>query len=190
MNNTLIKTDFDCKSAFITDERKRQIRAVVDNGKIYYCATDIATCFGYLAPHKIVARYPNKNKIKLQVPWVSNKRRGYTASYCLDKEQVARFVERIGVGEDEICRWIFEDVIPRAEATLSLQQKQVEVLSDDANKHLGNDCSGGNEESKENVLPFPVAMNNYQASTLALIERLDQIILDAALLKQELNKAF
>lgn len=67
---------------------------------------------------------------------------------------------------DDFWQWMFGEVIPKAEATLHNQQE----------KGLGGEAF----PSRFDAIPF---------QTNLLIERLDQIITDAVLLKYEMRKS-
>lgn len=180
MNNTIIKMDYDGKTAFISEESKskRQVRAVVHLGQIYYCANDIAACAGYLAPHKVAVRFPAKYKIKLPVPWISKKRRGTTEAFCLRKEHLEKFLERISA-DDNLHDWLFDNVIPKAEENLITYEDGVESQSLQTDGMVAAYDDEVIELSKPEI-----------AQVTLLIKSLDQIITDAVLLKNELSKSF
>lgn len=178
MNDTIIKTDYDGKTAFISGESKRQVRAVVHLGQIYYCANDIAVCGGYLAPHKVAARFPAEYKMKLPIPWVSKKRRGSTEAFCLSKEHIPKFLERMNA-DDGLRDWLFNDAIPKAEASLcTFEDKNVGQVATEDNESV---CY------EEDVVGFDKTKT---VQIAVLIKSLDQIITDAVLLKNELSKPF
>lgn len=164
MNEIAMKTEMDGKCVVISDERKRKIRAIIENGKVFYCGIDIASCMGYAAPSKAVER-AQIEKLRLPVPWTSNRRKGVTDTWCFDRENVVKFVERMEVGDD-FRQWMFGEVIPKAEAALHNQQ----------------------EEELESV-GVPDRLEAIPSQANLLIERLDQIITDAVLLKYELHKS-
>lgn len=160
MNSTVTRTEMDGKCVIISDERKRQVRAIIDAGKVYYCGNDIAACMGYSAPYKAITRAPLE-KVMLPVPWTSKRRKGVARSICFDKEQVEKFVGRMETGDD-FREWLFGEVIPQAEAALHIEEAQ---------------------EHEDVIVPVAAPQ------TASLIEALDQIIMDAALLKRELRRS-
>ncbi len=180
MSNTIIRMDYDGRTAFISEESKskRQVRAVVHLGQIYYCANDIAACAGYLAPHKVAVRFPAEYKIKLPVPWVSKKRRGTTEAFCLSKEHLDKFLERISA-DDSLRDWLLHDVMQKAEANLRISEE--EKVGQPFQTDMTVAACGDNvdEPSKAEI-----------AQVSLLIKSLDQIITDAVLLKNELSKSF
>jgi len=183
MNNTVIKTDYDGRTAFISEEskNKRQVRAVVHLGQIYYCANDIAACGGYLAPHKVAKRFPPEYKTKLPVPWVSKKRRGTTEAFCLSKEHLPKFLERINADEG-LRDWLFNSVMPKAEANLrTYEDEDVDV---DIGPQFNTNAIACREESAG------AFDKNKESQVDLLIKSLDRIITDAVLLKNELSKSF
>lgn len=84
--NSTTRTEMDGKCVIISDERKRQVRAIIDAGKVYYCGSDIAACMGYSAPYKAITRAPVE-KVMLPVPWTSQRRKGVTKSICLTRNR-------------------------------------------------------------------------------------------------------
>lgn len=154
------------------DGTRREVRVVYEpNGKPLFCATDLAACMGYGAPTKAVMRTEIEPKYRRFVPWVSTKKRGRSEAICYDVGGVNQFL-RHGVPSEECERWIREELIPEAE---------------DIGARRGYAYEEPDKEpaTEEPGLPRrPQRMN-----PAAVLERLDSIILEAVMLKQEITRS-
>ena len=145
-----------------SDERRREVRVVYEpDGRPLYCASDIAACMGYAAPYKLVARAGICPQYRRFVPWVSKTRRGHSEAICLDADGVREFVDRLALS-DEVQEWVNEKVIPEAEAIGAQRGYEYESPEDE---------------------PLP-----RDGPPRGILERLDNIILEAAMLKREIMK--
>lgn len=167
-DQTVVKTASDNCMVFIDDSR-REVRVVYEpDGKPLFCATDLATCMGYGAPAKAVSRVETIKKYRRFVPWVSVHKRGRSEAICYDRGGVIQFL-RHGVPSEEVEQWVLDELIPRAE-TIGAQR--------------GYSYEEPEEEFFEDE-QFPASVPK---SVSSILDRLDSIILEAVMLKQELSR--
>ncbi len=148
------------------DDSKREIRVVYEpDGTPLFCATDLAACMGYSAPTKAVTRMDEITKYRRFVPWVSAKKRGKSEAVCIDSRGVEQFL-RHGVPSDELERWVLEELIPKAEAV---------------GGRMGYDYQDPEPEPRWEA-------STPQRQDGSILDRLDAIILEAVMLKQEIMR--
>ena len=148
-----------------TDDRRREVRVIYEpDGEPLYCASDIAICMGYAAPYKLVSRADVGPKYRRFIPWVSKTRRGRSETICLNRDGVEDLIDRLAL-EDDVGDWMRDEVFPQAEAI-------------------------GRQRGYEYEKPEPeaVEVTGVTGRALGLAERLDNIILEAIMLKQEIQK--
>ncbi len=98
------------------NEEFEEVRTVEENGKIYFCGTDIAKNLGYDQPHKAVSRHCKKDGGTFR-----------TVIDSLGRKQSARFISegnvyRLIIGSklpssQKFESWIFDIVIPTIRKT-------------------------------------------------------------------------
>lgn len=167
---TMVKTASQTCMVF-TDAARREVRVVYEpDGKPLFCGTDLAACMGYGAPGKAVMRTEIEPKYRRFVPWVSAHRRGRSEAICFDANGVEQLL-RHGVPSDECENWIRNELIPKAEA-------------------IGAQRGYAYQEPEEDpVVGAPLAPSAPSRLAAGVLERLDSIILEAVLLKQEILRS-
>lgn len=135
-----------------------EIRVVYESdGAPRYCASDIALCIGYPTPNRVIERFGEAVKHKLFVPWVSETRRGRSMATCLTTEGAITFTKRFAKS-DTFINWFCQEVVPQAE-------------------EVGREIGYHYEE------PTP---ERGSATGLGIAERLDELIHQMSLIRQEL----
>ena len=129
-----------------------------------YCAIDIASLMGYVAPSKVVTRSPLE-KHKAVVPWVSEKKVGMTKTWCFTKENAIKFM-RTGRPCNELVTWFTSEVVPIAEKSRHTEAKK--------------------ETSQLPTIEAKEAPRGTQENIQKLMDKLDRIIFDAVMVKAEL----
>lgn len=174
-----------------TDKRKREVRVTFDpDGTAYYCGYDLAAMSGYSAPTKVVqcsntGLYPAESVMR-NIEYIDSKKRGVRRFRCFDEENALKFLERKPAPQ-EVKDWFTSEVIP-----------QVRQISLEIAAKLGREAppeEGTHQEQQDltaalegiGIKTFlPAAAG--PSSGADIMARLDAIILEAVLLKQEIRK--
>lgn len=173
-----------------TDKRKREVRVTFDpDGTAFYCGYDLAAMSGYSAPTKVVqcsntGLYPVESVLR-NMEYIDSKKRGVRRFRCFDEQNALKFLERKPAPQ-EVKDWFTSEVIP-----------QVRQISLEIAAKLGREAGAPAEEQRERReealedigirtfhQPEPVA----GSTNSDVLARPDAIILQAVLLKQEIQK--
>ena len=172
---------------FTTPERQ-ELRVVFDpDGTPFFCGPDLAAIAGYEQPRKAVTGgNQGVNRIESvlrKVPWDNGMRRGRCDFTCFSAENAVKLLCRRPAPYAAI-RWLEDEVIPKTQ----------EMGEEVARTYPAWNKKPAQQEPTElpqSLKPEPEAFKRepMQAGGGALIERLDNIILECVLLKKELSKA-
>lgn len=174
-----------------TDKRKREVRVTFDpDGTAYYCGYDLAAMSGYSAPTKVVqcsntGLYPAESVMR-NIEYIDSKKRGVRRFRCFDEENALKFLERKPAPQ-EVKDWFTSEVIP-----------QVRKISLEIAAKLGREASP-EEDTHQEQQDLTAALEGIGIKTFRpaaavpssgtdIMARLDAIILEAVLLKQEIQK--
>lgn len=171
------------------DKRKREVRVTFDpDGTAYYCGYDLASMSGYAAPTKVVqcsntGLYPVESVLR-NMEYIDSRKRGVRRFRCFDEENALKFLDR-KPAPPEVREWFTAEVIP-----------QVRRISLEIAAELGREAVCPPEERERHepavgeigikALCPPDTVNG--GFTASILSRLDAIILEAVLLKQEIQK--
>lgn len=148
-----------------------------------FCGDDLAVISGYDNPRSVLQknRLRGIECVKRKVPWVNSEKRGIVEMYCFTAENARKFVHK-KPKQTEAVLWFLNTFIPEAEEIGRRKAKEKareqEVRTEEAEPQPRIESR---PEGVEDVRP-PAS------STSSIVERLDAIILECALLKQELRK--
>lgn len=172
---------------FTTPERQ-ELRVVFDpDGTPFFCGPDLAAIAGYEQPRKAVTGgNQGVNRIESvlrKVPWDNGIRRGRCDFTCFSAENAVKLLCRRPAPYAAI-RWLEDEVIPK---TQEMGEKVARTYPAWNKKPAQKELT----EPPQSLKPEPEAFKRepLQAGGGALIERLDNIILECVLLKKELSKA-
>lgn len=165
---------------FATKERK-ELRCVFDpDGTPFFCGPDLATIAGYETPRKAVtsgnAGVNRIDTVLRKVPWDNGMKRGRCAVTCFSAENAVKFLCRRPAPYAAI-RWFEDEVIPKAQ----------EMGEEVARSFM--EWPESHEKAPEPRMIETTAREpkrQQKAISVSIMERLDAIILECALLKQEL----
>lgn len=185
------------------DKNRRSVRVMFEpDGTPLFSCNDIAEAMGYTAARKASSRQGTEKKIETVVrclPWTSVKtnRRGISKSKMVDAENAVRFMQRKPFLTED-CKWILDVVIP--EAVQMGHEKAAEVLKQqkaakNASRKNNNQPTLEEQQIKaleeRNPEPMPKITVEGVVPVSAMdeiVKRLDNIILECALLKRELSQ--
>lgn len=161
------------------DDRKKEIRTVFDpDGTPYFCGLDIARLAGYEAPGRAIAGgNSGRNRIptvKRRMEWMNSKKHGCCDYICFSAENALEFLRR-KPAPPEATAWFMREVM----------QKAKEMGNEIAAKNLKAKQTYG-EADQEMAPERPAAVSELQIS---FADRLDAIILECVMLKQELKRS-
>lgn len=172
---------------FTTPERQ-ELRVVFDpDGTPFFCGPDLAAIAGYEQPRKAVTGgNQGVNRIESvlrKVPWDNGIRRGRCDFTCFSAENAVKLLCRRPAPYAAI-RWLEDEVIPK---TQEMGEEVARAYPAWNKKPAQKELT----EPPHSLKPEPEAFKRepLQAGGGALIERLDNIILECVLLKKELSKA-
>lgn len=159
------------------DEKKKEVRAVFEpDGTPLFCGVDIAKLAGYAAPNKAISGGNNgRNSIpsvKRKLAWNNGEKRGSCDFICFTAENAVQFLKRKPASQ-EVIRWFTRTVIPEAKA----------IGNEYAADGIRND-----QKSKEKVLQQPKIEKRTSSESGTIADRLDAIILECIMLKQEIRQ--
>ncbi len=172
------------------DRRKREVRVTFDpDGTAYYCGYDLASMSGYSAPTKVVqcsntGLYPVESVLR-NMEYIDSRKRGVRRFRCFTEENALRFLERKPAPQ-EVRDWFTAEVVPQ------VRQISLEIAAE-----RSREAAAPPEEPERRELP---QVGEIGIKTLCpadpagggmnsgILERLDAIILEAVLLKQEIQK--
>ena len=167
---------------------RQELRVVFDpDGTPFFCGPDLAAIAGYEQPRKAVTGgNQGVNRIESvlrKVPWDNGMRRGRCDFTCFSAENAVKLLCRRPAPYAAI-RWLEDEVIPKTQ----------EMGEEVARTYPAWNKKPAQQEPTElpqSLKPEPEAFKRepMQAGGGALIERLDNIILECVLLKKELSKA-
>lgn len=147
-----------------SDEQHGEIRVMIEpNGVRLYVAVDIASCMGYAAPGKAIARSGIQGCIRM-VPWVFKKRQGTTNTRCFTEEEARRFIDRGQELPGGFREWFFRGIVTEAKR---LKEELPEVVVE-------------LEEYK--------AFDSRPECISGMLKRIDDIVLEMIVLKKELTE--
>ena len=166
-----------------TDKRKREVRVTFDpDGTAFYCGYDLAAMSGYSAPSKVVqcagtGLYAAESVYR-NMEYIDSKKRGVRRFRCFDEQNALKFLERKPAPQ----------VIP-----------QVRQISLEIAAQLGREAGPPDEEAQQDHREMSARMEEIGIKTFRpaelvssaspdVLARLDAIILEAVLLKQEIQK--
>ncbi len=85
-----------------------QVRTIEEEGKIYFCGSDIAKSLGYIEPHKAISRHC-KGGMKRTIPTTSGKQE----MMVITEGDIYRLVVKSQMPYAERFEsWIFDDIVP------------------------------------------------------------------------------
>ena len=175
-----------------TDKRKREVRVTFDpDGTAFYCGYDLAAMSGYSAPSKVVqcagtGLYAAESVYR-NMEYIDSKKRGVRRFRCFDEQNALKFLERKPAPQ-EVRDWFSSEVIP-----------QVRQISLEIAAQLGREAGPPEEEAQQDHREMSARMEEIGIKTFRpaglvssaspdVLARLDAIILEAVLLKQEIQK--
>lgn len=161
---------------FATKDRQ-ELRVVFDpDGVAFFCGTDLAVIAGYDSPKKAVTGgNQGVNRIDTvlrKVPWDNGMKRGRCEHTCFTAENAVKFLCRRPAPYTAI-RWFEDEVIPKVEDMSEEVARGYVSWPERPQKEPEN---VGRKETPEIKTPL----------SRSIMDRLDAIILECALLKREL----
>jgi|GEM_PF-698926 len=167
-----------------TDDRFGEIRVMVEpEGENIYVGIDIASCMGYAAPGKAIARSGINSKIRM-VPWVFKKKQGMANTHCFSEEEARRFIDRGQELPEGFRDWFFQEVVPQAR---NLKVENV-AQEDEAKPDKGMEADGDMIEW-ESFRAFTGELADTEPSEVNMKEvlrKFDEIVLEMLMLKKDL----
>lgn len=160
------------------DKRKREVRVTFDqDGTAYYCGVDLAAMSGYVAPAKVVQTSETGSRpakaVYRKIDCIDKNKRGVRRFRCFDEENALIFLDR-KPAPPEVVTWFTNEVVPKVrQISLEMAAKRAR----DVQRELELMQEAPALEEKPAQLPVAVG---------SILERLDAIILECALLKREL----
>ena len=176
-----------------TDNRKREVRVTFDpDGTAFYCGYDLAAMSGYAAPTKVVqcadtGLYAAQSVFR-KIECIDKKKRGVRRFRCFDEETALKFLERKPAPQ-EVKDWFTSEVIPQ------VRQISLEIAAElgreatppaDPPQQDGREAAARLKEI--GIRTFRPASAGVSDINADILTRLDAIILEAVLLKQEIQK--
>ena len=161
---------------FATKDRQ-EVRAVFHpDGTPFFCGSDLAVLAGYNSPRKAVTGgNQGVNRIDTvlrKVPWDNGMKKGRCSFTCFSAENAVKFLCRRPAPYEAI-RWFEDVVLPQAEAEgEKIAREYIKWPRKTAEKAVEQQEG----KSRDRKMEVPVAV----------LDRLDAIILECALLKKEL----
>ena len=160
-----------------SDRRKREVRVTFhQDGAAYYCGVDLAAMSGYSAPAKVVQTCETGSRpakaVYRKIDCIDKNKRGVRRFRCFDEENALLFLDR-RPAPPEVVSWFTREVVPKVrQISLEMAAKRGRELMKEPEV----------SEPDESPTQVPVALSS-------IVERLDAIILECALLKRELYQA-
>lgn len=167
-------------SMTFSNTSQHEIRVAFDpDGTAWYCCKDVADLLGYKAADKVIPYAVNKERslsIEIrQISWFNTKgrfKRNFVSRIrCFDEKNVLAFLKRSAVQNQEV-HWFINEVIPEA------RKRGAEIAKENASIQTQLPVSEEKFQVEEHSEP--------QTSQRSIAERLDAVILECVLLKQEL----
>jgi len=160
------------------DKRKREVRVTFDrDGTAYYCGVDLAAMSGYSAPAKVVQTSETGSRpakaVYRKIDCIDKKKRGVRRFRCFDEENALIFLDRRPAPPEVVSRFTNEVVPKVRQISLEMAAKRAKDVQREL--ELMQEVPAPEEKPAQ----LPVAAGS-------ILERLDAIILECALLKREL----
>lgn len=157
-----------------SDKRKREVRVTFDqDGTAYYCGVDLAAMSGYSAPAKVVQTCETGSRpakaVYQKIDCIDKNKRGVRRFRCFDEENALLFLDQ-RPAPPEVVSWFTMEVVPK------VRQISLEMAA-----KRGRELMKKPEVNEQEEPPAQVS-----AALSSIVERLDAIILECALLKREL----
>lgn len=156
---------------------RQEVRVVFDpDGTAFFCGSDLAAIAGYAAPRKVVTggnQGVNKiDSVLRKIPWDNGMKRGRCDHTCFSAENAVKLLCKRPAPYD-VIRWFEDEVIPKAE-------EMGEEIARGFIKWTGEPKKELRAQEREKIPPAT------KTPLEAVVERLDAIILECALLKKEI----
>ena len=180
-----------------TTKNRMELRVVFDpDGTAFFCGADLAAIAGYAMPKKLVTNgnqgVNRIDSVLRKVPWDNGLKRGRCDFTCFTAENAVKLLCR-RPAPYEYIRWFEDEVIPET-------QKISEKVARGYVNWVKEAVPAEEQPSKESRAleqELPASQKPHQeVSQLpvfevsgSILERLDAIILECALLKRELSQA-
>ena len=88
-----------------------QVRTLVENGVIWFCATDVARCLGYQNPHDVIAKHCKSTGVAIREV-IDSMKRSQRVKF-INEGNVYRLIVRSQLPSAERFEaWLFDEVVP------------------------------------------------------------------------------
>lgn len=181
-----------------TTPTRMELRVVFDpDGKAFFCGVDLAVIAGYGAPRKAVTlgnRGVNRiESVLRKVPWDNGMRQGRCDFTCFSAENAVKVLCKRPAPYENI-RWLEDEVIPKTEEIgkeiargyVDWTRATEKAPTEDQFREIAKLA----EQQKSPNRPAAVkAQEKLSENVGSIMDRLDNIILECALLKRDLSRA-
>lgn len=163
------------RTQIFVDEKRKEVRVLLEpDGTPLFCGVDVAKLAGYTAPNKAISGGNNgRNEVptvKRRMVWNNGKKSGNSVFIFFTADNAVRFLNRKPAPQ-EVLRWFTRTVIPEASAIGN------KYAADELRKDRECDEKKTEKKNIENA-----------AKDKSLADRLDAIILECILMKQEISR--
>ena len=156
------------------DKSKRMVRVIFEpDGTPLFCGSDIATLAGYKATGAAIKKdRSGVETVMRRIWWANSEKRGCVSMHFFTAENARLFLQKKPVQTEDV-KWFLITVIPDAEI-------------------IGRQRAASKAEADKAAADMEIAEGKSQLTAHSeqpnLIDRLDAIILECALLKKELRQ--
>lgn len=93
-----------------------EVRTIEEDGKVLFCASDVAKALGYIRPNDAIASHC-RSTVKRRIPHPQSPEKTIEMSFILEGD-IYRLAARSKLpGAEEFERWVFDEVIPSIRRT-------------------------------------------------------------------------
>lgn len=181
-----------------TTSTRMELRVVFDpDGKAFFCGVDLAVIAGYGAPRKAVTlgnRGVNRiESVLRKVPWDNGMRQGRCDFTCFSAENAVKVLCK-RPAPYEYIRWLEDEVIPKTEEIgkeiargyVDWTRSAETAPKEDQFREVAKLAE---QSKKASRVATAKTQGKLPENVDSIMDRLDNIILECALLKRDLSQA-